>query len=443
MRMRTTPLYEQLKAELRLAIENGQYLPGERLPTEEELQATYHVSRNTVSHAVHELVREGLLYRVRGSGTYVRRTHRPKLPASFIQDHSYPSMAAEDRARSGDSATGPPIHISIVADVGVPLGNPYVTGILEGLTRSLTDINARAVFSGAGVQAGNLAESGALAHLESRSRQLAEEVDGLLVIAPQRDRLETLRVLERQHFPFVVVGARLDSTRYPWHNVYVDNVEAVREVVQYLWGLGHRRLAAMTGPWSSLDSADRATGFSQACEQLGLPSLTPAEVQRLDQLRPGGAENAGSPASNPPVLATKSEAGAYWLAQLADEPAWYRTVPALVQQWMALPAEQRPTAIFAGGFALALATLRALRQLGVAVPGEVSVVGFDDAISSIYLDPALTTVVQPLAQLGELGGRALAAAIRGELSGRVQRPLRAQLAVRESTGPPPPRPGKS
>jgi DNA-binding LacI/PurR family transcriptional regulator len=98
-----------------------------------------------------------------------------------------------------------------------------------------------------------------------------------------------------------------------------------------------------------------------------------------------------------------------------------------------LKPRRRPTAIFAGGYYLAAETLQIVKELGLKVPADVSLVGFDDPPSAGYLDPPLTTVRQPLAELGRRG------VFKGILEGR-QEPLveflAMELIVRASTAPP-------
>jgi DNA-binding LacI/PurR family transcriptional regulator len=98
-----------------------------------------------------------------------------------------------------------------------------------------------------------------------------------------------------------------------------------------------------------------------------------------------------------------------------------------------LAADPRPTAILAGTDQLAFGAIEAAREAGLAVPGDLSVVGFDDVPAAAWAQPALTTIRQPLLEKGELAGRLLI----GEAADR-EIILPVELVVRGSSGPPPP-----
>ena len=150
----------------------------------------------------------------------------------------------------------------------------------------------------------------------------------------------------------------------------------------------------------------------------------------------GAVEAAPAAAAASPATAQSGGNGSFRIVELADEKRWHLTVPEAVRHLLtSCPADQQPTAIFAAGFSLALAARRALQELGLSVPHDISLVGFDDSIAAAYLDPPLTTVEQPLADMGSLAVRILVAALHGELPRPVQRSLAARLVIRGSTAP--------
>ncbi|MFC4637020.1 LacI family DNA-binding transcriptional regulator [Deinococcus hohokamensis] len=103
-----------------------------------------------------------------------------------------------------------------------------------------------------------------------------------------------------------------------------------------------------------------------------------------------------------------------------------------------LALDQPPTAIFAAGDAMALGTIHAAQDLGLAVPGDLPVVGFDDLPVAAASRPALTTVRQALAHLGEVAVQHLVQLAQGNVP-PVPAPFPTVLVTRESTAPPPPR----
>src|SRR5439155_5954029 len=107
---------------------------------------------------------------------------------------------------------------------------------------------------------------------------------------------------------------------------------------------------------------------------------------------------------------------------------------AAMRRLLALP--QRPTAVFAADDAMAAGALRAIREAGLGVPRDVAVVGFDDAPIATLTDPPLTTVRQPVYELGAAAARLLVAQLRGQQPAPVQEHLPAELVIRQSCGAP-------
>jgi DNA-binding LacI/PurR family transcriptional regulator len=236
-------------------------------------------------------------------------------------------------------------------------------------------------------------------------------VDGFLVYSMRDDDAHVAAILERQ-LPAVFV----DQPYVPQaHFVGIDNRSPSRQLAGHLLELGHRRLAVVAFPCDSdgyrgpADVArqeratrrvtrDRLSGYRDAVEGAGLewPDVIVEERLRSDE---GEGLDAG-------------------LAILRRDP--------------------RPTAILAMSDQLALGILQATRQLGLRVPQDVSVVGFDDIPSASLASPGLTTVRQPLARKGVLAAdvlmRALGAASR--LTPQVHT-LPTRLVVRGSSGPVP------
>lgn len=211
--------------------------------------------------------------------------------------------------------------------------------------------------------------------------------DGVLLLVPPMD-CALFGILRRRKVPFVVVSAPPPAESNSW--VDIDNVRAAREMTEHLLGLGHRRIAFVRQDYHRAFAFmhERQAGYRQAM----------------------------------------TEAGAY-------DPALADCTPA---QALALaPAAPRsPTAFFCLYDMDALVLMEELQHLGLRVPEDVSVVGFDDIPAAAFSLPALTTVRQPVAQLGQRGAERLLSLIGGisEPFGEI---LPTELIVRASTGPPP------
>lgn len=165
---------------------------------------------------------------------------------------------------------------------------------------------------------------------------------------------------------------------------------------RHLIELGHRRIAVITGPEDMMCSLARLDGYRSAMGAAGL-EVDPAWV-RFGDFHPAGGE---------------------------------RHAHALLE------LEHPPTAVFAGSDLQALGVIAAATASGLSVPGDLSVVGYDDIALSRWLSPQLTTVHQPLRRMGEEATRLVLRLARGESIETLRLDLATHLVVRGSTAPPP------
>lgn len=223
-------------------------------------------------------------------------------------------------------------------------------------------------------------------------------VDGFIVCGLETDRGEVAE-LARRNIPAVLVDS---DPQQDVPSVDVDDRGGARDVVRHLLELGHRRLAVLSldpGPEKAVRGyrgplARRLAGIVEA---LAEADMTMGDVALME------------------VPATRTDG--------------FRAAKALM-------AERAPTAIVALSDILAFGVLDALNDLGVDVPGEVSVTGFDDLPESAWLRPRLTTVRQSIATKGRTAADFLVSAIRGE-DQHPHQVLGTSLIVRDSTGPVP------
>jgi LacI family transcriptional regulator len=215
-------------------------------------------------------------------------------------------------------------------------------------------------------------------------------LDGVLVASTRVDDPLIARLLD-DRVPFVMVGRHPDE-RVCY--VDVDNVAAARMAVEHLVRLGHRRIGTITGPLSMTHGQDRLLGFRQALEAHRLP------VDETLVIEGSYAEVSGMAAAR----------------QLLS-----RSV----------------TAIFAASDMMAVGALRAVREAGLRVPEDVALVGFDDVPIAAAVEPALTTVRQPIEDLGSMAADLLLDLLENPQDGEpsIHRIiLSAQLVIRDSCG---------
>ncbi len=222
-----------------------------------------------------------------------------------------------------------------------------------------------------------------------------QEMDGLIVAPILNDETDLSHIFEikRSKIPFVL----LEDVRGIRANlVDVDNIQASAEAVRYLIRNGHSRIMHLAGPTYSQHSEERAEGVRRAFSESHL-------IFDDSLVLPGGDS-------------------------LDDG---YRAAIAFFGE---LPAERRPTAVTCYNDLVALGLMRALRELGIRVPEDVSVVGFDDLRMLEYFPLALTTVHVPKYEMGRGAAELLIQQIESRAHSEVvKQHLDAKLVVREST----------
>jgi len=225
---------------------------------------------------------------------------------------------------------------------------------------------------------------------EKRCRH--HNVDGTVLMGVDPDDEETRRLV-RSTLPCVGVDVALTGPATGY--VISDNRTGIHAAMRHLHELGHRRIAHITGLVETRPGGERLRAYRDALRDLGLG-------YRDEYVAYGDFYVESGRAATARLLAL-------------DEP---------------------PTAIVAASDLMVLGALRAASEAGVSVPGDLSLVGFDDIQLAGHLHPPLTTVRQDKAGLGRAAGEALVACIEGADAPAVTT-LPVELIVRESTAPPP------
>lgn len=228
-------------------------------------------------------------------------------------------------------------------------------------------------------------------------------LDGMILVLPRLEDLPTLHVLAAAGVIFVALGFSTDDPAddlLPC--VDTGNRQGAFDAVNHLLDLGHQRIAIVNLATSHANRHDRLEGYRSALAARGM-SVAPDDL----------------------VLYPN-----YTVARFDQQ----------IESWVTRARASRglPTAVFACDYIMALATLRVLRRHGLNVPDDISVIGFDDPLSAAHLAPPLTTVRQPVYQLGLSAAQRLLDAIQrgapGPLAGKQILPN--ELIIRESTSPP-------
>lgn len=223
---------------------------------------------------------------------------------------------------------------------------------------------------------------------------LARRPLGVILVLSTLDETQRRR-LESRSIPYAIVDTNGEPApgvptvgSNNWHGALAAN--------RHLIALGHRRIGVISGPQDVLCSRARVDGYRSAHDEAGLardPSLV-----RWGKFDPESAYAHGRDL---------------------------------------LEREDRPTAIFAGSDLQAMGVLRAARELGLNVPRDLSVVGYDNLPITEWLNPALTTVNQPLRAMAGLATRIVLALASGTPPDSTRVELVTELVERASTAPPP------
>lgn len=223
-------------------------------------------------------------------------------------------------------------------------------------------------------------------------RQLAIERVAGVAIASADGRSNGLDRLLDLGIPVVAVDRRLP--RLSLDTVTVDSERAVYDAMQHLIGLGHTRIGLMAGPANLSTLAEREQGYCRGLYEAGLPS-DPALIVRGD---------------------------------LRQE-----TAHLLAPQLMRL--DRPPTAIITTNDLSTIGTLHALRELGVRVPDDVSVIGFDDIVGADLFDPPLSAICQPIFDIGQRAIELLVRRVMAPDAPLEEVVLEPRLVLRGSTAP--------
>ena len=257
-------------------------------------------------------------------------------------------------------------------------GDIFLTSMLRGLATVARGAGYRVVVEPLGPNDGTF---------EQLLR--AQQVDALVVSGPRVEDEELSRLVD-DGFPIVIHGSRPDL-QVP--SVDVDNEAGARLATEHLISFGHRRIACVVFDLSYTAARERLAGYKNALEAAGI------------EFDPNLVTETGYRAIDAREAATK------------------------------LLQTQAFTAVFAAADLTAAAVLGAIQATGRTIPGDISLVGFDDIPLAEFLDPPLTTIRVPTIQVGEAVGRALLERIGGNHA-PTRTILPVELVTRSSVAPP-------
>jgi signal transduction histidine kinase len=302
-----------------------------------------------------------------------------RTPAGFGRGRRAGRIAALNAATSGWRALPPRIHQWSLTEELDSWTRTVVSGLLIGAEATGFDLEWRY---------GRKED-----RPEELARALSEDVDGVILLAPQAEHLS--RLLEERDLPVVVAYACFPGQRSPC--VVCDNAGGIAQMVRHLARLGHQRIGYLSGPDAVSDIRERRRGFY---EGMAAEGLTP----------------------DPELVVGNA------LARMDDQ------VKPLVLELLRRPSP--PTAIICATDALAVTAVESAWEVGLNVPRDLAVTGFDDSDEATQIIPQITTVRQPALEIANQAYYLLACAIEGQMPETLGWQLELPVApvIRESCG---------
>ena len=300
---------------------------------------------------------------------------RKRVEAAVLEAGYSPNTLARNLRRNESKTI-----ITIVPDIC----DPYFAEIIRGIEDAAVENDYLVL----------LGDSGQQKKRESSFVNLVftKQADGMLLLGT--DHPFDVSKPEQKNLPPMVMACEF-APELELPTVHIDNLTSAFEAVNYLAQLGHKRIAQISGPTTATLCKFRQQGYQQALRRAGV-SMNPAYSTVGDFTFEAGAQ--------------------------------------AVRQLLALP--EQPTAIFCHNDAMAIGAIQEAKKLGLRVPQDLSIVGFDDIQFAQYCDPPLTTISQPRYEIGRQAMLMMLDLLKGNDVQAGSRLLEAKLVVRGSTAPP-------
>jgi LacI family transcriptional regulator len=265
----------------------------------------------------------------------------------------------------------------------------YATSVLAGVIEKSRAAKYQVVMEPCDYNAASLAEDVIRGVRQSR-------VDGVILTPPLSDLSAVTTALESRSIPFVRIAPGKHADTY--RSVCTNDREICASMTEQLAALGHQRISFIIGNPDHAAVMDRYRGYLDGLRSCGLRMDKSLIVQGYNS-HASGVQSA--------------------------------------RKLLNVSASKRPTAIFASTDEMAAGALTVAHSMGLGVPEDVSVVGFDDAPLASQVWPALTTIRQPIPDMAALAGQLLLGILTGEAPDHSKHVISSVLTFRQSTGPAP------
>ncbi|KNF09745.1 ribose operon repressor [Gottschalkia purinilytica] len=216
-----------------------------------------------------------------------------------------------------------------------------------------------------------------------------KRVDGIIFTGASTHSHEHILELIKSGVPVILMDRRIDYENT--FGVFIENFKGGYDATNYLISLGHKKIGCITGPLNTKESEERFNGYKKALKEAGIDFNEDLVIESNYKIT-GGADAATE-----------------------------------------LLEKQNVTAIFAFNDMMAYGVYKAAKLLGLKIPDDISVIGFDDVQISQILEPELTTVKQPIYDMGAESAKMLITRIKGKKIKKKIIKFKTELIIREST----------
>lgn len=283
--------------------------------------------------------------KVLNNSTNVSERARKKVQGAITALGYVPSSSARTLATKKSQMIG----VVFSENLGIGMAHPFFGPVIEGFRQFVDIYNYDLLFVSRSIKGE-----------ENYTDQLIRRgVDGIVVFSTDSARSD-LHIYRELGIPCIFI----DMDVHDFNSVYSDNYQGAKMAVAHFLELGHRKIAHIHGEGNGFVGKERVRGFNEAIASAGIP-IAP------DYIVSGG---------------------------------YYSTEGGRTAMMKLLRLPEPPTAVFVSGDQMAIGAIQAIKEYGLRVPEDISVIGFDDIEIAKYMEPALTTVAQDKEKIGQQAG---------------------------------------